>query len=294
MLFVTLLSCSGPITNAPILEDQEYVDALPRREQHQLLAGGQADSTSEMEALAVSFNTTFEELLTWVEGVRALPPTERGEDYRIWGPHIADEDANLYWRVTIERVEPGRFEWAFGLRDGTDGDWAVFFSGDYLAGFDPSESQGGFFYDLDTLSASGLSDEAGTIAVEYDYIGEHELYADILQDGVEGDYWYREEDGLSSAWFALPLEVYAPDPKVDRPEDYAVAAQWTEDGAGRLESLTTGGDFETMEVFYTECWDDSGAIVYAYYDCPICVEPAEGDIADCVLSEGLDPTDPPD
>lgn len=294
MLIVTLLACAGPITNAPFEEDQEYVDALPRREQHTLIIGEQDNATSEMESLAVGFNATFDDLLSWVDGVRALPPTERGEDYRIWGPHIADEDANLYWRVSIERVEPGRFEWAFGIRSGASGEWVEFFSGDYLAGFDPSESQGSFLYDLDTLSAAGASDEAGTIAVEYDYIGEHELYADIHQDGVEGDYWYREEEGLSSMWFALPLEVYTPDPKVEQLEDYSVAAQWTEAGSGRLESRTTGGDFDSLEVFYTECWDDSGAIVYSHYTCDICTEPATGSLEDCSLSVGLDPTDPPD
>ena len=229
-----------------------------------------------------------------MDGVRALPPTEREEDSRVWGPHIADDSADLYWKVRIDRTEPGRYAWVFSLRVGDDGDWISFFTGDYLAGFDPSESQGSFLYDLDKLAEMGASADTGTIAVEYDYIGEHKLYADITQDGVSGDYWYRFEDGVASAWLVLPVDVYD-DANIEKAllEDYSVAAQWLESGAGRLDSHTTGGDFGLLEVFYTECWDDTGTIVYTENTCDICTEPATGTLSDCALSVGLDPLNPP-
>jgi hypothetical protein len=290
MLILSLLSCAGPITNDFLQEDREYLDALPQRDQHRLL-GETTVATSEIEAMATSLNASLESLLAWVDAVQGLPPTERDAESRVWGPHIADETGDLYWRVTIERVEPGRFAWAFALRVGVLGDWVVFSSGDYLAGFDPSESQGGFSYDLAPLQAVGLSEESGSVSVAYDYIGEHELYAALSQDGIMGDYWYREADGLSSVWFALPANV---DETSQALEDHAVAAQWTGGGAGRLESLTTGGDLGDLQVRYTECWDDTGTVLYAAYDCEVCTEPATGSIDDCALSEGLDPTDPPD
>ena len=294
MLF--LLACSGPMTNAFLLEDQEYTNALPQREQHRIPLSRGDSTTSEIEALADDFNQTFDGLLGWVDGVRAIPPTERGENSRVWGPHIADDTGDLYWRVSIERTEPGRFAWEFEVRQGADGDWLSFFGGNYLAGFDASESQGSFTYDGDMLVAIDASDDGGTMTVEYDYIGEHELYAQLAQDGGAGEYWYREEDGVSSAWFDIPSDVYSPDEDATSSalEDYAIAAQWLESGAGRQESRSAGGDLGELVVLYTECWDAVGEIVYAHYECAICTEPAAGDAADCVFAEGLDPTDPPD
>ena len=301
MLTFILLSCAGPITNSFLLEDQEFLNALPQREQHRILPDDTANS-NDLQLTAADFNATFTELLVWVDAVRALPPTERTEDARVWGPHIADDNASLYWQVNIERVEPGRFAWAFALRLGPTGDWVTFFEGDYLAGFSTAEGQGRFFYSLDLLSDMGASDVRGSILVEYDYIGEHELYAELSLDDFSATYWYREEDDVAEAWFMLPLELYYPYPGDEQkklkeeniPEDYAVAARWLSAGAGRLDAHISAGNLNAMTVVQTQCWSAGGEVVYDVTTCDLCTDPAEGDISDCVFSDGADPLDPPD
>ncbi len=281
-MIITLLACAGPITNAFLLEDQEFVSALPLREHYQLQVDDAAEpeGITDLMTVAWEFNTTAEELLGWVDVVKALPPTERSEEGRVWGPHIADEQADLYWRVTIERTEPGRYGWRFALRAGSEGDWVDFFTGESLASFEATESQGSFVYDSELLASYTGDTSVGVVEVDYDYIGQTELWAEVRAEGVTGRYFYEETDSIARLQYSVPADAYD---VTDALEDVTIAGRWWLTGGGRSDMLVTEGDLDNQTIRYTECWDVSGQLVYTAWSTDATEKTTEGAAADCAF-----------
>ena len=115
-MLLLLAGCAEPISNDFLLEDQEFLGALPHRGQHEVAveeASAPPDET-ELQRGVAEFNADIGELLGWVDTVSGYPPSERTEDGRSWGPYGGDD---LQWRLDVERVESGQFQWAFSARE---------------------------------------------------------------------------------------------------------------------------------------------------------------------------------
>ena len=57
-------------------------------------------------------------LLSILDAIRQLPPTGRGPDYRVWGPHKDDEHPGRRWKVEVQRHRDGdsvSYTWSIHL-----------------------------------------------------------------------------------------------------------------------------------------------------------------------------------
>lgn len=281
MLLALLAACAGPITNAFLEEDRQFVDALPRREQ--LIVVVDAESSpqlNELQAGAQQLNATVSAFLDWVDTVSALPPTTRGEKSRGWGPHPVDAVPTWQWDAQIVRDAPGRYAWEFSLDTG-DGP-QPFFWGESLSGYDATESDGSFTYDASVFNTLGLwQGFEGPLNVTFDYINGHRVSAALPEASPPLTYDYEETD--DEAWFWYAAELNLDENPAD--ESVLVAGRWRLTGGGRSDTHYFGGDFSPNVGIQTQCWDDTGAIVYEGNAINGYPTESTGDAADCTYPE---------
>ena len=285
LLLPLAMGCAAPVSNAFLLEDLAYLEALPTDEQQSIVVDPAA-SPQEIGDLLVGVaqvNATTQDLLGWVEALSALPPTVRESSRRAWGPYPA-ESSRTDWRAEIVRVDQGRFSWAFDLR--TDGGaWDTFFTGESVAGFDPRQSAGWLAFDADVLAAhEGDPGWSGSLEITFDYINEYSIEGELHLDGTDSAYAYAEYADTQEGWFwyTSPLDV---DTTTAALETYAVAGQWQLSGGGRSDMIVEGGDLGSTAGYRSLCWDSAGAIVYQREAIDGYAFVEEGSAQDCTYTE---------
>lgn len=136
LLALPLSACGGPITNALFLEDAEFVAALPTEERTTVRfevvevdlpagprpPGAAPDLLDFTRDVSEQVNGFVFQVLTWVDEVRAYPPTEREEDVRTWGPWPVGTMLDFELLVEILREGLGVYPWIFSLRQPGAGD----------------------------------------------------------------------------------------------------------------------------------------------------------------------------
>lgn len=264
-----LVGC-GDVSNAWILEDAEFVSALPDSDRH-TVALESTDLTKGVEdwpeLLALSYgvsrdvNALILQVLWSVDYVRTLPPDTRTEDGRRWGPYAWDE--GVEFEIWVERAGPGRFDWGADAIGpvGT----APYVVGTHYAGDTVAAGDGQFTWTVDAVAEMIGDPSRGTLVVDYDNRDGIDLLVELVdvtdgsEDatnamyayqliGEEGDFQYRTAADLGSA--------------DGRIEDIAVRTRWNRETGGRSDATVSGGSLVGADELWSQCWNDTLAQTY--------------------------------
>jgi hypothetical protein len=284
-------ACGGNFSNG----DLEFLNALPVREDlasklptdasrhaaslHQRTdrrqlqqPGEQSQLYADTHAASESFNKGLDGLLTLLEAIRDLPPTEREPDRRLWGPYPYREHPGHELRFVMVRGAEN-FSYALQVRKAAEGEagWWSFVEGSFLAEGGLRKGQGlvslkiaeararGFatreFPTLDRLDI-GYQTRALPIWVQMHFVPRPD------QSATEAGYAYRElPEGLGEMGFVLQDSDLVPG---GRQEKLSVLSRWTQDRGGVGLIQITGGDVPFSQTYtHVECWDADFRVTYA-------------------------------
>ena len=294
VLSLLLLSCGGHLSNQIFYEDQEFLDALPTRENFTVeYTEDFLDSTFEFDGTANLFQITVSQVLyaDWylsevtaiTDTVRTLDPALRQSDYRLWGPwrwEARYPDTDTYLRVEMTRAEAGAsFTYAFSVSDGASGPWENFFSGTHYAGETIALGDGSL-----TWYAWENTSSTGTLDLSYDLRDGLEIAVDV--DNVTFDETspqtfdttLRHDEGIGDMEFFALWNI----DDAGRTECLKQRSLWDETGAGRSDASVYGGDLEDTVFDLHQCWDAEGVLT-AQWDSLGWEEEIGNPEVDCVI-----------
>jgi hypothetical protein len=271
MISLLLLGGCGSISNAWILEDAEFLDALPAEERQTVAIdaeSGAAKGETDPPYLLVSsygvaaqVNAAIFQVLDAVDAIRAIRPTERTDDTRTWGPFPWRDGVDI--RAQMTRSGTGRYDWSVDAIDGTDE--ARLLEGVHFAGETVAQGDGQFTWTLDDTEAMLGEPARGTLVVDYDNRAGVDLLVDIdgwtdgsadpldaryayLDDGDQGDFQYATQADLGSDG--------------GDPETVQVRTRWLADKSGRADAVITGGALGSLTAEWSQCWDSTLSLTY--------------------------------
>ncbi len=269
------------------------------------------------ENIASGLNALTAGLLAIVDGVVQLPPSQRDDGRRVWGPHFTlEQDATF--RFEMVRADDGTFTWCLHAgrgdltrAEGTEAlDCGVYEAGNGMLLVLSGESspgsavgqaagsgrgsmvlEGPRFRDLDPNA-----EEVGVITFVYDNTSGRDVTIDVEEsEGRRGDLFgtgvtYRytsEPDDSGTFYFAARANFvggggFGFDPVL---EDFVIRSRWTAEKAGRADATVSGGDLDAgAEYSATQCWNTSLETVYLVnnYD-----DATSGDAERCAFLEPL-------
>jgi hypothetical protein len=300
---VLLGGCGSTFNNDALLEDADFLNALPGPEQIHISTPGTLEveaceeaGTSTLACLTVDSLDTAQSLLAIVNDltqvIHGQTPTERGEDYRVWGP--GDWLENL--PGTFVRVEMSRsptrstYSWAYQFAPSSQGPW----SGEILVGTHRAgelivaEGSGDLDCDLEAWAQVTGGGTTGSMTIEYDV--RDRTWLRLVTDGRAGedplgqdrDWTYEElPDGGGEFIYDSAFDVH--NSEQDIAEQVDIRVRWTALGDGRGYGLVTGGDLEVGLASTSECWDPDGQ--FTWHTDEFGWQDEQGDVALCAFSE---------
>lgn len=267
MIALLLLACGGDLTNRVFDEDAAFLAALPSSTQLTLSypapAGAVSDNPAELYALNVEAVGSGQALVAAVtaatDEVLTLPPTERGEDWRVWGPTPFDADPGLFLRVEMSRSATATtYAYAFQLAETSAGPWWEYVAGTHVVG------------EVEVALGSGSIDVAelgdGTSArLEYDLRDGREIELAAWSGGASVLEWAWVEgaDGGGSLDLLQPSDAI-PALEGAASEELATTSAWLGTGAGRGVARLSGGDLRGATVELVQCWAADGGVLWSW------------------------------
>ena len=278
-------ACGGNFSN----DDLEFLNALPVREDlsaklPETGTSAEGDGPRLLDALAEgspsplyadtrrassNFNAGLDRLLALLESIRALPPTSRAPDLRVWGPWPDAEHPRHEVRFVMRR-EDTRFDYALQYRPrGADEEaWWSALEGSFLAEGGLRRGEGELRLLVAALRGRGFAqvDFAAYERLDITY-QTRVLPLDVrmrfvpVAGAAEVRYSYRElPGGLAEMTFFLADTQVLPGPGR---EDVAITSRWTREQGGVGRVTVTGGDVAPgVTASQVECWDAAFRVTY--------------------------------
>jgi hypothetical protein len=252
------------------------------------LLGQKADTYMVTRLVTAVVNGGTWAVLTLVKTVVAFPPTSVSQDMAVWGPHTDPLSPNT-WRLTVTRLAPHQFQWAFEGRGKTEGDDAfrTIISGSHTAAVDaqddPIEGFGNGAFTIDWDAAATLPEHdknVGKAAFTYSRLTTDAVVTvDVDFTGIQDDktmeifnakYRYSSTPGQGGTLrYAEDKDnVPAPGNTGTAKEHFTIESRWTEQGVGRCDLQDSGGDLMTTVAHGSECWDSNFNSVYRGLEYP--------------------------
>lgn len=289
-LTLSLFACTMPASEyASLLPDDRLLVDMPVNVS---TARSNTGDRSEYQALTaevtVDLNTVIGDVLESIDYVTSFDPTWT-DDYRraLWGPW---EDDGLNGRMWVEENEDGSYAWALegkAVDDGEDA-WIPLVAGEIDAGASEEASSGRFVFDFGAITPLATVEDiaSGTFYVDYAVDGRvvdaEAAFVDFVgTNGETADAAYAYGSDRAGAGYmdlaVLTQAVGGPDPEV-----HLIRSRWNPMGEGRSDVYLTEGDLGPLVYNLTECWDDTGSVVF--YEDNYEFE-RSGDEGDCAFTE---------
>ncbi|MBX2801440.1 MAG: hypothetical protein KTR31_27435 [Myxococcales bacterium] len=296
MILGLLGACGAPISNAPFLEEQTFLRALPLPERVQapseirLAPAGNSTVLAEAKAFAQAHDDQLRilleagALLTEEEG-----PSQRTSTRRVWEPFpftfddggtsSGGEPVDGWMQVSVERPAGGQdLEWTLELGQGADDPWIEVGHGDY-----DGENEGTIEWDLDAaVAALALTAEPrGAVTMIFEDLGNEvpELQGrDVTATFSRTTLVPVRMLADTILQFSSNFEVTADDASFP---GIAVVSHVEWEGGWAVGAVFAG---QESEIAFETCWDVDGNALYMGGDDGIRVE---GDVGSC-------PSPPPD
>jgi hypothetical protein len=282
-------ACGGNFSN----DDLEFLNALPAREdltsklpeaEGSVSAGSQGQRSDPLalgersqlyvdtRKVSDEFNNGLDGLLSLLESIRDLPPTQREPDRRIWGPWPDRRHPGHELRFVMTR-EAEHFDYQLQFRPERSSEeaWWTLVDGSFRAGGGLRKGEGTVKLLLSEAKAHGFS--VGGLAylerldIAYQTralpIGVQMRFVLVFpQLTPELRYAYREiPGGLGEMRFLLEdTDVISGGQR----EDLSIVSRWTREHGGVGIITVTGGDVPAgFTATHVECWDASFRVTYA-------------------------------
>jgi hypothetical protein len=275
LLALATSGCGGNYSN----DDVEFLVALPTKDaltvrvpaQSQAL-GTDASFHKLTVETAESVNAGLAQMLNLVDLIKALPPTQRLPDARLWGPWPDDQSPGFEVEFVLTR-ETDHFKYAFQERRKGVGDFVPLIEGTY---FTDTAHTGHGTLDVHFKAANtlkGVTDlgTANLLEGEVVYVNDVNPRSVKTQlSSLDGNgnpasisYEYLEHPDHSGELLYEATADFANNGGA--PEHLHVWAQWTASGAGRADARADKGAFDTAQFdrdVFTQCWDSTFGEVY--------------------------------
>jgi hypothetical protein len=290
LLAVVVSSCGGNYSN----EDIDFQLALPVQEDiavrlpaHTVDVPDPSEYYKITRDVVKAFNGIATAFLSFIDTVRAFPPTERQPGHRVWGPFPIREHPGWESRLVIDRA-PGAglvaaFTYSVDVRTaGRAGPWIALITGNVHSDGGVRRGEGQMTLSTTAARAAGypLGDLDGweTLVIDYRTVAFPVSSKMTLVNHPAGQrfvYAYEEAaDGSGSMVFDFPTPQFAPFATLAQ-----IRSQWIASGAGRA-------DFRVVEGLRArargiDCWGADTRSTYVLRE----LDPAKnlGTAATCVL-----------
>jgi len=318
----TLLAASALSLTVGCGRADPFVDALPsaadveiKVPEHQ----GQALGTGERSELynhtyniSRGVNAHIGAVFAIIDAIVHTPPSEEGEDYRVWGPSEPRGLDRLSYRFSAQLAEEGVYTYQLEARDkGETSEDAFRTIWDGVAR--PTDDDAGTG-ELSFLLDNNDNDcDVGTIHLTYDVSAELRT-VDVDFDGVANtcngeearaqSYHYSEAaDGSGDFMFSLLGNIHAAEEQKPELETMTINSRWLADGSGRGDVVLASSEIEADLAMYapesgathvevTECWNDLFELTYTTSSPEELAEhlrPTDGDPASCSIADAAFP-----
>lgn len=297
-LLVLTLGCTGEMSNELFLDDANFLSALPESSRQTMsLAedttdeaarglGERADLVDLSVLVAADVNAFVLRTLGLIDAVRDLPPTERTEDGRRWGPY--DGDCGVSASLLMAR-EFGVYSWSV-LGHPAEGDDATVLYGTHYAGTSVAGGDGTFVWDQSRWAAWCGEASTGLLTVDYDNREGVDLLVDVADwsdDGVDPQGWtyaYARTDEEGDFQFRTVTDLA--DDGSDELAIVTVRDRWEPAGGGRSDAVVTGGGFGGQSWRWSQCWGPGGRLTFQEDSLGL-VEQV-GDVEDCRYADAAE------
>lgn len=275
LLLFALTGCDD-ISNAIFDEDLEYLGALPTAETHEVdLERTTSSGTLPSDApyllkitklISTGPNAFIDALLQIVDEIRTLPPSERGEGHRAWGPFESDAEEGSWVRLDIDRADTkslSTWTWTFSIGETEAGPWEAFCTGTHKASGQISEGNGQIWLDWEPIARPDGALERGIYEVSYDNDAAKELTVTMTELVVDGAaipdqlYWYYEDGEVGDFEYLADWDIWETEVGVG-PETLAVRTRWIEGAGGRSDGTAFDGDLGELTYRISQCFDANG------------------------------------
>lgn len=266
-----LTACGSTFSNDLFLDDADFAAALPGAEHlalsYPVPAEGMVEEPADLYALTVQTLTVGGAILALATDataqVLALPPTERGEDYRVWGPFPYEENPDWFLRVEMSRSSTGAtYSYAFQVAETSAGPWAELLEGRHEVGEDEVALGEGTVW---WREPSGQ----GEVEITYDLRETPTIGAVVTAVDLGGGplsqrwTWTAEADGGGRLSHSQPADA-VPALHGSSDETLSLQSRWLGDGTGRGDAWLTGGDLYTTTVQLRQCWSSAGLATWSW------------------------------
>lgn len=267
LLVLVLTGCGDPLSNALFYEDADFLEALPGREHiyaPQILvtsAVGNSDAHARGIEQAEGIVDLLDPMALTGDVLRTTAPTVRTDDFRAWDatPIVREDGAQWWARAEINRPADGPFTWNVDYAPERDGPWSPIAIGQ-------QEAPGTGVFQYITYTEEGENTWTGRYGEDANGVSSLELSLGVGR--FSGSlYWAVSGDG-SITWTGL----------MPMGGEQGVA------GVAKVAQTLTGGradgfSLSDEEVFFSECWDVTGSVVWSFDS----VEGETGREESCVL-----------
>jgi len=263
-----LLAGCGEISNAFLLEDTEFLDALPSSARQSVsiepeAAKGWLDHAPTLLLISHQVSSSLNELLLGVletmDHVRTLRPSERTENGRRWGPYPYEGVDVEVWST---RTGSGRFDW--GVDALPESGQLTYIAGTHYAGDSVAAGDGQFTWLLGASAELSGEPTRGTLVVDYDNRAGIDLLVDIedFSDGASAPltarYAYRLLEGEGDFQYTFSADINDD----GLAEDCEIRTRWSIGQGGRADAVVSGGSLGDTVERWSQCWDPGVYLVY--------------------------------
>lgn len=266
-----LLACGSTLSNDLFLDDADFAAALPSGE-HLALSypvpdQGVAEDPADLYTITVNTLGLGGAILDLTTGataqVLAAPPTERGLDYRVWGPLPWDENPDWFLRVEMTRSSTGgTYAYAFAVAETSAGPWWEFLEGQHEVGEQEVALGEGTVWWRNLLGEGEV--EIGYDLRETATISAEVRALDLGEGSIDQQWtWTEEVDGGGRLFQAQPADA-VPALRGGSDEELTVESRWLSDGTGRADAWLSGGDLYGATVQLSQCWMATGAATWSW------------------------------
>lgn len=219
----------------------------------------------------VLVNTGVSATLSLVEKIVSYPPTSLTADSATWGP-VTDALSPNTWQLTVTRLGADQYRYSLQARAKTEPDSAF---RELLTGTHSTtgDKLGAGSFTIDWDQAQTLPEHDANVGIAQLTYSKTSATDDItitahftnVHDGetgglVSATYSYREVPGHGGSLdFTANKNFYA-GPAL---EHLTARSRWQQDGAGRSDARSTGGDLSAPATL-NECWDSGFASRYFF------------------------------
>src|SRR5438105_4545192 len=274
LIAAALLCCAcGNLSN----EDIAFLEALPRRDDLHVAVPanaaqpacllGDASQWRGAKDTGDKLNAGVDGILALVDAVRAISPSSRRPDLRVWGPFPDRSHPGVEFEVSILRIPPppgsgnATQAWSYAFDARRDGGKYLEILYGVFVGAQARSGLGELQIDFDNsraLQINSPNDPTGTAFFHYDLTGDPRIVQiDLGAAGLglsQFDYFYAGYTNGSGRF-----DYLFPDAQGNR---YTLQTWFTRSGTGKAHILVRTPPPLTLSGTIDECWDASACLTY--------------------------------